>query len=317
MFLVSCLDSRVRYRAVASHPMAQQPLVRLRLQKGDAIGDEITVAALANLQERPGETYGFDPNDFVYVEVKPNKRDPSSRVPLRDRRITVGSVTVGQTKVSIFPSVKTTVVDGKPVLDAKKIVFGERVSHHYKGTGEPWIKGGANCGGYLRKPLERAGPDSEGELVKAALRSVAPPQYEALPHCHLVVCDVNGRYGGTKTHYCCRGAPDDVDLREECAVAIIGAALSWRNTKNIKEDSIYKITSSRIQEATRKALEGKPWKEYNLADYIVANLPGQFTTLDRQGKTKHKRLTAAPGTYVDAPSRKAGSSSSPGRLMTP
>ena len=106
--------------------MAQEPqLVRLRLQKGDAIGDEITVAALANLQGQSVETYGFDPNDFVYVEVKPNKRDPPTRVPVKDRRVTVHTATVGQTKVSIYPTVKTTVIDGVPVLDVKKIVFGD------------------------------------------------------------------------------------------------------------------------------------------------------------------------------------------------
>ena len=67
----------MRYRAVASHPMAQQPLVRLRLLKaGGEIGTEITVAALADLQGKPGETWGYDPNAFVYALVAPNKKDP-------------------------------------------------------------------------------------------------------------------------------------------------------------------------------------------------------------------------------------------------
>ena len=67
----------MRYRAVASHPMAQQPqLVRLRLQIGDTIGTEITVSALAALQGKPGETWGYDPNAFVYALVAPNKKDP-------------------------------------------------------------------------------------------------------------------------------------------------------------------------------------------------------------------------------------------------
>ena len=106
---------------------------------------------------------------------------------------------------------------------------------------------------------------------------------------------------------CCRGAPDDAAIKEECAVAAIGAALSYRNVPNIKEDSIYLKMSTRIQEATRKALEGKPYKEYDLSQYIVASLPGEMTRVDRSGKARTKRLTAAPGTYVDAPSRKAGS----------
>ena len=54
----------------------QQPLVRLRLQKGDTIVDEITIADLADLQDQSGETWGYDPNALVYVPVKPNKRDP-------------------------------------------------------------------------------------------------------------------------------------------------------------------------------------------------------------------------------------------------
>jgi len=200
--------------------------------------------------------------------------------------------------------VNTKVVDGNPVLEIKKIVFGERVRDDYnKGTGgELWLNG-VNSGVYLRKPLERAGPDSEGELVKIALRSVASPHYEALPDCFLVLCDVAGHKGGTMVHYCCRGAPDDADIREEAAIAAIGAALSYRNVPNIKEDSIYLKMSPRIQEATREALEGKPYKEYDLSQYIVANLPGERTRVDRQQQTRHFSLTAVPGTYKPAPSR--------------
>ena len=108
-------------------------------------------------------------------------------------------------------------------------------------------------------------------------------------------------------HYCCRGAPDDTAIREECAVAIVGAALSWRNAPDITKDSIYLNMSPRIQEATRKALEGQPYKKYDYSKFIVANLPGEQTTLDREGNSHTKRLTAAPDTYVDAPDRKAGS----------
>ena len=286
--------------------MAQQPQqVRLRLQKGDTIGEQITVAALAALQDKPGETWGFDPNAFVYKLVEPKRKDPPKSWTTKQRRLTVSSVYVGQEKVDIWPCVTAKVVDGNPVLDAKKIVFGERV-RYTKGTGEPWFKGGDGTisGAYMRKLLERAGPDSEGELVKAAQKSVKPTQYEPLPDCHLVVCDVTGRYGGTQKHYCCRGAPDDADIREEAAIAAIGAALSYRNVPNIKEDSIYLKMSTRIQEATRKALEGKPWKEYKLADYIVANLPGERTTIDRKGKAHHFSATAEPRTFKSAPSRK-------------
>ena len=286
--------------------MAQQPLVRLRLKKaGGVIGDEITVAALADLQDNPGETWGYDPNAFVYVPVKPNKRDPTSGSKEK-RKICVSSVIVGQTKVNIYPPVRTILVNGNPVLEIKRIVFGERVRDYAaQGTGKAWIKGdGKSCGAYLRKPLERAGPDSEGELVKIALRSVASPHYEALPDCFLVLCDVAGHKGGTMVHYCCRGAPDDAAIKEECAVAAIGAALSYRNVPNIKEDSIYLKMSPRIQEATRKALEGQPYKKYDLSKYRVADLPGQYTRLDRDSKPHHMQATAEPRTFRSAPSRK-------------
>ena len=219
----------------------------------------------------------------------------------------MNSVYVGQEKVNIWPCVATKVVDGNPVLEIKKIVFAERPDYN-KGTGEAWLNG-VHSGVYLRKPLEQAGPDSEAALLKLAQKSVKPSAYEALPDCILVACTVAGRKGGTMVHYCCRGAPDDAAIKEECAVAVLGAAVSWRNTrgKNIKEDSIYKNMSSRIQEATRKAMEGEPYKNYDYSKFIVANLPGEKTRLNREGKACTKRLTAAPDTYVDAPSRKAGS----------
>ena len=53
--------------------MAQQPqLVRLRLQIGDRIGTEITVAALAALKGQPNETWGYHhegnlPSDVAHI----------------------------------------------------------------------------------------------------------------------------------------------------------------------------------------------------------------------------------------------------------
>ena len=75
--------------------MAQQPqLVRLRLQIGDTIGTEITVSALAALQGKPGETWGYDPNAFVYALVKPNQKDPPAHVKKPKRRLAFSSITV-------------------------------------------------------------------------------------------------------------------------------------------------------------------------------------------------------------------------------
>ena len=156
--------------------MAQQPLVRLRLKKaGGEIGDEITVAALADLQDNPGETWGYDPNAFVYALVAPDKKDPPKRKPKLKKQLTIDSITVGRSKVALAKSVTTTLIDGMPVLPAKHIVFGERDRDRDVGGGRDWFTG-HNCGSYLREHLERAGRDSEAELVKIAQRSVAPPR---------------------------------------------------------------------------------------------------------------------------------------------